>query len=532
MKKPLVLHPFLFAIIPILFLYSHNMNELSIGELPLPLSLAAASSLLLWLLLALILRDRLRAALVASFFWIWFFSCGHLYSLFEAAVELHGAEKPLFLVPYFALLPGGAAFLILRRRDPGRLSSGLNIAALLLLGWHLFTFGAYESKRILADRRLRPPAAIEAAQKTQARPSPDIYYIILDGYARADILKEIYHYDNSDFVSFLTQKGFHVARNSQANYCQTMLSLASSLNLEYLDDVVASVGPDFQGRQALMRMIRFNRLFDFLRKRGYRLVAFPSGYGPTEMNFVEVQKFEVADFTQFQEALLKTTPISFFFSPKPRTVTRRRSVVQRMKSAPLSEGRARRLLYTFDHLPDATQLKPPIFVFAHFVCPHPPFLFDRNGEKPGPKSHFVDWGDGNHFPGTRDEYVRNYREQLLFVNDKMKRVVSQILAKSKEPPVIILQADHGPGSRLDWDSAEKTYAKERLTILLAYYLPGGEKLPTQDDLSPVNIFRLVLNHCFDANLEFLPNESFYSTWRKPYRFTRVTDRVNAGRKKR
>ncbi len=65
---------------------------------------------------------------------------------------------------------------------------------------------------------------------------PDIYYIILDGYGRGDVLKSVYGFDNEKFYNELENRGFFIARKSNANYAQTTLfSLASSLNMEYLE---------------------------------------------------------------------------------------------------------------------------------------------------------------------------------------------------------------------------------------------------------------------------------------------------------
>ena len=73
---------------------------------------------------------------------------------------------------------------------------------------------------------------------------PDIYYIILDGYARSDVMKAFFDFDNSPFLDRLEKLGFFIARDSIANYCQTPLSLSASLNSVYLDDLVKGLGPD------------------------------------------------------------------------------------------------------------------------------------------------------------------------------------------------------------------------------------------------------------------------------------------------
>ena len=47
---------------------------------------------------------------------------------------------------------------------------------------------------------------------------PDIYYIILDRYANADTLSEIYKFDNEPFLDELEARGFSIAHHAWANY--------------------------------------------------------------------------------------------------------------------------------------------------------------------------------------------------------------------------------------------------------------------------------------------------------------------------
>ena len=42
-------------------------------------------------------------------------------------------------------------------------------------------------------------------------------------------------------------------------------------------------------------------------------------------------------------------------------------------------------------------------------------------------------------------------------------------------------------------------------------------------LTPVNTFRLIFNHYFGTDLELLKDESYFSTWDRPYEFVRFTD---------
>jgi len=510
-KKHAILHPLLFAVLPILFLYSHNITELYLAQLLAPLLVAAFSSLLLWSLLSLALRDKLRAALLSSLFWLWFLSFGHLHRLLVSghSADLASGGTTAFVAVYCTILLVGVGFFITARRGLPTLSSMLNIAAGALVAWHVLTIGGYEFKRMLAYRSVRQAPGIKLTQRTRAGALPNIYYIILDEYGRADVLRDIYHYDNREFLRYLARKGFQVAPQGQASYCQTALSLAASLNMEYLDDVAARVGLDSNDRAPLGTMIKHNRLFDFLRRRGYRIVAFSSEYDLADIRNADVYMDAGSRLTEFQRGLLDTTPL-------PLVLGRGRSRNE--------QHHAEAVLYTFEHLADTTKLEPPIFVFAHIWSPHPPFVFDRTGRVVAPEQGFRrrDRARLQRLGGQ----LRQYVEQVEFVNRKIEIAVDQLLARARWPAVIIIQSDHGPGSRTDWYSAGRTDARERLGALIACYLPGADAR-VDDDLSTVNVFRVVLNCYFGADLPLLPNDSYFSTTAQPYRFVRVTQRVVA-----
>jgi hypothetical protein len=108
---------------------------------------------------------------------------------------------------------------------------------------------------------------------------------------------------------------------------------------------------------------------------------------------------------------------------------------------------------------------------------------------------------------------------------RTERAIDAILANSPEPPIIVLQSDHGSGMHLDMESAEKTDHRERMGILAAVYMPGGRREGLTDAISPVNIFRVVFNNEFGTKLPLLPSESYYSTWPRPFDFVRVTDQI-------
>jgi len=121
--------------------------------------------------------------------------------------------------------------------------------------------------------------------------------------------------------------------------------------------------------------------------------------------------------------------------------------------------------------------------------------------------------------------------QLIFVNNKIKIIIDEILSKSEVAPIIILQADHGPTAALSqgmldgWHNPTDTMLRERMRIFNAYYLPQVGNDLLYKSITPVNTFRLVFNLYFGTNYELLSDRSYFSNYDCPYKFTDVTDRV-------
>ena len=266
MKRPLILHPFLFSVYPILFLFAHNIEHFLLNEILVPIALVTGLALLSWLLLGRALKNREKAGLLVSLTLFLFFSYGHFYNSLGGIepIVMFGRHK-ILIAAGSVLFVLGAYFSIKATRDLRNLTSFLNIVAASLVAISLVSIGAYviETRAWEGYGSNREPV-LDSARPDDLATLPNIYYIILDGYARDDILLEMYHYDNAEFLDYLTQSGFYIARNSRSNYSQTSLSLASSLNMGYLDELVNRVGEESDNRVPLEQMIKNSQVRDFL----------------------------------------------------------------------------------------------------------------------------------------------------------------------------------------------------------------------------------------------------------------------------
>ena len=133
-----------------------------------------------------------------------------------------------------------------------------------------------------------------------------------------------------------------------------------------------------------------------------------------------------------------------------------------------------RTLYLFDTLPEIARDRAPTFTFAHILAPHPPFVFGANGEDVSPRETRYLLSDGtcsgSYYAGV-ELHPRLPRAGGLPRSSGSSRRSTRSSPNSPEPPIIIIQSDHGSGSKLDIESLEKTDVHERMSILNAYYFP-------------------------------------------------------------
>ncbi|UCE08262.1 MAG: hypothetical protein JSW07_09665, partial [bacterium] len=453
--KRLVLHPFLYTIFPILFLYAQNATETNFTEILYPLLLASVTAALILLAFKPLLGNFTKSSLLVTFLAFAFFSFGHLTALLRDA-EYFGASANVsgFLILALIIIAALIFFVYLRKTKKkfGGLTQFLNVTAIILV---LIQMGMVFKVQL---NRREQPSRIDNLDSSIFVPEvlPDIYYLIFDGYGREDILREIYQYDNSSFISELKRRGFYIADSSHSNYCATVQSLSSSLNLHYLH-FLGKFNPHWFDRTPLAKMLAENRVFNFLKRFDYKIVAFESGHSPTQIEKADYYYKPGVTLSEFQNILINTTPVSLLLSQTKSQFDIHRD----------------RISYILDKIGNLEKIREPKMVFAHLISPHPPFVFSENGE-----SIERDWpftfADGDHYTiqgGTIEEYRIGYRNQLKYISGRILSLIDQILYNSVNPPIIIIQGDHGPGSGLYWEDLQKTDLRERFSILNAYYLP-------------------------------------------------------------
>ena len=356
------------------------------------------------------------------------------------------------------------------------------------------------------------PAMVEVAATRGQHGSqlPDIYHIVLDGYGRSDVLQRLYGTDNSDFLENLRRRDFFVASHSRSNYHQTEASLASTLNLGYLD---ARQLQAFRTRVPLHSLIHNSLFVRILKQHGYETVAFQSGTSATECTGFERYLSPSKGFSNFQDFVFHMTAFPALLQTVESWVPYFPSTLHR-----------NRIAATFQAVPEVTRDRTaPSYVFAHILAPHPPFVFDEFGNARDLRGANL-LADGEFFRAAHDRatYVDGYSRQLRHINQQVLTMVDRIQTRSSRPVVIVLQGDHGPRSRVHLSSAGRSDLDEALGILLAAVVPPDTVQPLDDDMTAVNVFRAVLNCCLGSDLRMLEDRCYFEEPPFSYRFRDVT----------
>jgi len=517
-----LLHPFLLALYPTLFLYAYNINYFKESVLVIPLLISLISTGIILLINWLIFRKLTVAAIITSLFVFFFFSYGRIKEPvknigFNLGNVFISPDKILFAV--ILTLFGFIIFwLVSGKRDLTKINKAISIFSLFLVIMAVCNTVSFEIKRgrIQLSNLGKDASQFSDPRSTQ---TPDIYYFILDRYDGDPTLKD-YGFDNSSFINFLKSKGFYIASNSTSNYPKTFLSLASTLNMEYLDFLTLATNGGASADESIVTpLIQNNKVIQFLKSRGYSYIHVGSGWNPTRFNPYADRNFVMSGgrypfADEFTNGLLQTT----IAAPILKKIYPDRTAISQ---DPKNNEFRSRILYEFSVFDQIPKMAEPKFVFAHILIPHDPYVLGKDCE-PLVEGTVV----------SRPN-VENYVNQLQCANKKTEETIEKILADSKQMPIIIIQADEGQmpiknpiPPNLAWGQASDASIREKFPILNAYLLPNQETNSLYLSITPVNSFRILFNSYFGTDYSLLPDKNIiFEDGNNLYKFIDVTKRV-------
>lgn len=446
----------------------------------------AVAAMALYLLLSWVLLPRWRALALASvtvvYFWHW-----------NAGLDPGGAIGTVAALVVYAVVAVAAV-----RFGDRHFFKVASLAASLALGTTLGLMALTEWLQT-PDREVgvQDPVEVGALVST-----PDIILIVLDGYGRSDVIRDVYGYDNDPFLDRLRSEGFDVAEQSIANYSITHLSLPALLNMSYMHPTGATIGNN-DLKYLAGQISGGSKLVSVLKANGYSYIHAESDHWYNVCND-EVDLCLTGRFPDITgHALLVRTPVGGLFyrdTGDPTTALNRDRVDQ------------------LTNWEETTRDWPegPNFAFFHLQLPHPPLYLDSNCDvRLDPELGGRIMNDGEMSAGQLDRRVNAWVEQVECANYTIERLLDQL----DEESVVVVVSDHGPDLHftLEPNPADITQngLAERFPNLTAVRLPEQCRGSLPDDVDTVNTFRTIVGCLSGEPLETIETQTFVAGFGGP-----------------
>jgi hypothetical protein len=409
---------------------------------------------------------------------------------------------PAFVLGLFALwwlVISGLRRAQSRRLPPARVPRAVARAAgiFAVVSLVFWAFQAWSAMTVEPPAVSIPEASARAAGVGSGEADPDIYVLLLDGYPRNDTLEATFDYDNSSFEGELESLGFDVAHEARSNYNRTWLTLASALNGQYVDDMMAGAPypPDSDGQlRILQKLIDRASMLDVLRDRGYRILTAPPPFASATLTSAD-DFMGHQHLTQFEVRLIESSPWTLMFRDQVAGL--------------LAESQHGSVVDAVDHAVAAARASgaTPTFALSHIHSPHVPFVLGTPGSAALPACFPIDCTIWN---ATIEELgidLEEYREGLVGELGEINALILdavQEIVESDPSAVVILMSDHGSRYSL-------TDAGEMYRSFLAARTPGHDGLMS-DGPSPVNLLRRLFSAYLPVDFAELPYEAWQSDW--------------------
>jgi hypothetical protein len=483
------------GIFPLVALWKNNLGQIPASVILSPFLFTLLFILItngIWLLLS---RSFEKAAFLSALFNLFVFSFGHVFNLVGQMIIFGISIGFIKLLVFYLIVLVVLVVLIFRLKHfSSTVFMSANIAIGFFILFNLIPIASFYIQTRQAEiKAAKTPISVSADPKR-----PDVYLIILDSYARDDILHSVVGYNNSAFIASLKERGFFIPQCAFSNYDETLSAMTSVLNFQYLDTLGIPLADVKDYLAKNVNLILDNQIAKTFRGYGYKFVT---GRGFSSFNdiltsdiYLNYRKNVGApdDLAQqnFINLYLKTTlfrvltelsknnPEKFIWLPYWLMGNSDTNVTLKGASFWYNQNN-----YMIDSLEKLPEKSGPFFVYAHINAPHGPYVYRADGTFRYPLD-------------TQDEKVL-YADMVTYLNKRVLELVDVLLEKSALPPIIIIQGDHSIHGL--------TAGLDKHKILNAYFLPGVISTQPYDTITPVNDFRLVLKDYFDPSVKLLPD---------------------------
>lgn len=452
-----------------------------------------SGTLLLFLLLNRLIKEKTKAGLITLFFSIYFLFFYSIKEKLAGVPVLDFFSHYRIYIPVSLLLLAFIFYKLLKAKKTGNLTLFFNLLLLLYTGIEVWK---HATLAITGEKTT--PVVLQAINDKSGNRStiapPDIYYIIFDSYPSPAYQEEILELKNHRLDSFLSSKGFFLIQESKSNYNKTAFSIASSLQMQYLDWIRENtVSVPYHYNKA-MQQIEKAVVLKWLAENNYQLINLSvfdwQGQIPlVKERFLTASTRQIIYFNSLWYRIKWDAGLYLFPS-------------FHKKSAAINQAQNKAVLSAFKNfnLQIADSLiqlskgtaQQPKFVYAHFELPHFPFFYDSSG-KAYPETDIY----SNEMLKDKDRF----RDYIVYTDKQVMKLADSLLRMKNA--VIIVQSDHGVN---EFQGSGKRDAFRNYS---AFYFPDSNYSQLYPGMSNVNTFRVVFNKYFGQQLPLLSDSSIY-----------------------
>jgi hypothetical protein len=485
-------------LIPVFFVlhgYLENFGFIGVGESLLLMLTYGGVSALLYFIFLFFYKEHIKAALLSTYimgFYLFFGAFHDFFKNHKIPLHKYSIILPLFLV----FLIFGLVYLKRIKKPFSRSTLFLNLLFAIYLTvdmsgivWKLF----HPNPNRLSTYEFANASNYKVCAKCT---KPDIYLLLFDEYASSLSLKQRFQYDNGNLDSFLIDRGFHIQGQSRSNYNFTPFSMASILNMSYLQGIKNPSACTLEDYAYCDNLVRDDEVIKYLSYQGYDIVnysVFDLAGNPSkvEQTFLPLKTKLITDRTLYK--YLQKDIGWLLYSGKFK-------IKWLLEKTMFRHSNNNKTFVDLVKKESAIQSDKPRFVYAHFYMPHPPFFYDKNNNKRDVRTVYQQ---------NDEKFYQAYLDYIPYTNEKAKELINTIQQNTNNSAVIIFLGDHGFRHTTNPADLSNYFQNQN-----AIYFPDRDYQSVYDSVSNVNEFRIIFNKLFNADFPLLKDSSIFLTDKK------------------
>ncbi len=482
---------------PCAFMYFKNFTESTADKIVFPFALFITVAVLALCINIAIYRNIDKAAIFTSLFMVLFINYNIILKL-TAQYTVLTQNITNIIVVSFLLVLGTILFITKKELDSVSFIIGFVFSGLIVMNIIMAIPDFIDSKKANEEIEVE-----QYARSTDFR--ENIYYIIMDEYGGRENLEHYYNFDNSEFLGYLSERGFSVS-NTSHNYegINTYDILPNLLNIDYVVNASNTVVSQYEKTTNPV-------LYRFFKEAGYNIKMINHIKGLNSEGYDVI--YESATFGTFANGLhdidyylLENSFVNYWVQNTNRSNS---GDGENLAKEDIYKDYRNEIIKILDLLEEQPSKKSdkPTFMICYLCFPHVPYVLTADGQPAEPKAAY-DCTDKQAYIG-----------QLQYLNHRLEGIVDSIIENDPNA-IVVLQGDHGArnGYHLMYQYKKSEYNEKLESEMMENQLNcvywGSAEKKDIEGLSGLNTWRVILNNLYGTNYEMVEvPERFIYNWR-------------------